>query len=78
MKVALFINDDFKGVASFYSKERDSFLDCSKTDYVDTLSLYTLTPGVQSSFADIRICENLCPSFSASGKPLKADSTLKT
>ena len=44
--------------------------DCNNLDsYVNTLSLYTLTPGVTSSFRDIRICDDLCdPLDRGSGK----------
>ena len=37
--------------------------------FVNKLSLYTLTPGVTSSFRDIRICDGLCdPLDRGSGK----------
>lgn len=63
--MALFIDNDFKGVTSFYSAERDTLLsNCQADDYVDTLSLYTLTPGVESSFANLRVCEDFCPAVS--------------
>ena len=44
--------------------------DCDNLDsFVNTLSLYTLTPGVTSSFRDIRICDGLCdPLDRGSGK----------
>lgn len=60
-KVALFIDNDYKGMTSFYSLVRDAYLSCQANDFVDTLSLYTLTPGVESSFANIRVCDDLCP-----------------
>ena len=35
--------------------------ECDNLDsFVNTLSLYTLTPGVTSSFRDIRMCDGLC------------------
>jgi len=51
-------------VTPFYSLERDKALKVAQCKEegttVNTLSLYTLTPGVTSSFRDVRICEGIC------------------
>ena len=68
-KSAFFIDGLFHVLVPFYSLERDvamkkaaldKGLDCEKS-FVNTLSLYTLTPGVDSSFRELRVCEDLCP-----------------
>ena len=59
-QAAFFIDGKFKTRTEFYTLERDAQLSCD-VHFVNTLFLYTLTPGVTSSFKDIRLCSNLCP-----------------
>lgn len=68
-KVALFVDNVFFTKEDFYSKERDKDLACScdKEDLncwdkigVNTLMLYSLTPGTTSFFRDVRVCEDFC------------------
>ena len=65
--VALFIDGKYQLVTPFYSLERDKALKVAQCkeegNSVNTLSLYTLTPGVTSSFRDLRICKGLCNDF---------------
>ena len=65
-KVAFFIDGKYQLVTPFYSLERDKALkvaECEEEgDSVNTLSLYTLTYGVTSSFRDLRVCKDLCDS----------------
>jgi hypothetical protein len=54
-QVAFFIDGKFRTIVGFYSAIRDEFLaqkdkNCAKREFVNTLSIYTLTPGVTSSF----------------------------
>lgn len=63
-KIAFFIDGKYQLVTPFYSLERDKALKVAQCkeegNSVNTLSLYTLTPGVTSSFRDVRICKGLC------------------
>ena len=63
-EVAFFIDGKYQLVTPFYSLERDKALKSAgceeEGNSVNTLSLYTLTPGVTSSFRDVRICKSLC------------------
>ena len=50
-------------MTKFYSWARDEYLkdkSCLNGDLVDSVSIYTLTPGATSSFRDLRICADLC------------------
>ena len=62
--VAFFIDGKYQLRTPFYSLERDKALKVAQCEEegnsVNTLSLYTLTPGVTSSFRDIRICKGYC------------------
>ena len=67
---ALFIDGKYVLLADFYSKARDEALTCNHNS-VNMLSLYTLSPGVVSSFRDLRVCSDLCPSNEAVYLPLQ-------
>lgn len=61
----MYVNGKHETYADFYHGEsvyadKDGYYE---PDYsgVDTLMLYTLSPGVTSSFKDIQICDELCP-----------------
>ena len=62
-ETAFFINGKYRTTTKFYSFMRDEHLkgQCEDSQKVDTLSLYTLTPGVTSSFRQLRVCTQLCP-----------------
>ena len=67
-EVAFFVDGTFRQQVPFYSSERDKFLrelapetcTAAKKKVVDTLSLYTLTPGTTSSFAEVLVCQDFC------------------
>lgn len=61
----MLVNGKFETYALFYHGEtlfadKDGFYEPEYTG-VDMLMLYTLTPGVTSSFKDIQICPDICP-----------------
>ena len=66
---AIFVNGEYINKAKFFSAERDNEKLCDKT-FVNTLMLYSLSPGVESSFKDIRLCSELCPGTQQSDFPL--------
>lgn len=53
--VAFFLDDEFKFIVKFYSYERDAQMLCAES-FANALILYTLSPGVQSAFKQIRLC----------------------
>ena len=60
----LFIDDEYQTGADFYHGDT-RYADKDGTyepdyDGIDTLMLYTLTPGVTSSFKNIQICSQYC------------------
>lgn len=63
-QIAFFIDGKFQLLTPFYSLERDKALKVAQCEdegnSVNTLSLYTLTPGVTSSFRGVRVCEDFC------------------
>ena len=56
---AVFVDGQFQQKTKFYSYERDEIKKCVEP-FVNALLLYNLTPGVQSSLKDIRLCDTLC------------------
>lgn len=72
-RVALYVDNEFKTIASFYSKDRDAKMGCTKANSVNTLSLYNLSPGTTTKFRDIRVCKDLCPELVFSDVPKKGD-----
>jgi hypothetical protein len=70
-RVALYVDNDFKKIAEFYSKDRDKKMGCLNANSVNTLSLYNLSPGTTSLFRDIRVCKDLCPELVFSTVPTK-------
>ena len=58
-EVAYFLDGQFKLKTAFYSHERDKLLECDSS-FVNKLSLYTLSPGVTSTFKDVKVCKELC------------------
>ena len=71
---ALFLDGQFKFSTEFYSKARDEQLLCADP-FVNTLMLYTLSPGTSSAFRDLRLCQDLCPDTVLSKAPAAAGST---
>ena len=64
--VALFIDGTERLTTPFFSKARDDLIEkdlqkCESQVGVNTLSLYSLTPNVTSSFHSVRLCTELCP-----------------
>ncbi len=63
-QTSMFVNGKHETYAEFY--HGDSLYADKKGYYepnytgLDTLMLYTLTPGVTSSFKDIQICNDIC------------------
>jgi hypothetical protein len=60
----MFVNGKHETFSDFYHgnelfADKDGFYEPPYTG-VDTLMLYTLTPGVTSSFKDIKICSKWC------------------
>ena len=58
-QVAFFLDGQYQLKVPFYSLMRDDLLKCDSS-FVNKLSLYTLTPGVTSSFKDVKVCKELC------------------
>ena len=61
----MFVDGKHETFADFYHGE-SVFAEKAgyyEPDYtgIDTLMLYTLTPGVTSSFKNLQICEDICP-----------------
>lgn len=78
-KVGLFVDNVFFIKEDFYSKERDKDLacNCTKEDLncwddvgVNTLMLYSLTPGTTSFFRDVRVCEEFCDELFTDPEPM--------
>ena len=60
----MFVNGKHETFSDFYHGEflyadKDGFYEPTYTG-VDTIMLYTLTPGVTSSFKNIQICDKFC------------------
>jgi hypothetical protein len=74
-RVALFVDNNWKKNASFYSKERDAKMGCTlkHAQVVNTVALYNLSPGTTSLFRDLRVCKDLCPELVHSHVPQKAE-----
>ena len=71
-RVALFVDNEHKKTAQFYSKDRDMKLGCTEqVNSVNTLSFYNLSPGTSTQFRDIRVCKDLCPELVFDTVPLK-------
>ena len=64
-QIAFFIDGKYRTMTKFYSFMRDEHLkgQCEDSQRVDTLSLYTLSPGVTSTFRQLRVCSQLCPTL---------------
>ena len=58
--LALFVNGEYMSQVEFFTMDRDEMIECDKT-FVNALMLYTLTPGVTSTYKDIKLCSELCP-----------------
>ena len=58
--VALFLDGRYELMTEFYTKARDDQILCEER-FVNSLMLYSLTPGVTSSFRDVRLCTGVCP-----------------
>ena len=65
-ETAIFVDGVFLQKVAFYSEE---LIDCQER-WVDTLMLYSLTPGTRSAFKDIRLCTGLCEGTQESDFPL--------
>ena len=79
--MAFFIDGKFELVTKFYTHDRDSHLKekCEEGDSVDTISIYSLTPGTTSSFKALRACSEVCtPEQSAAIKLYKGDESAET
>ena len=60
----MFVDGEHQTFSDYYHGEylfadKDGFYEPTYTG-VDTLMLYTLTPGVTSSYRNIRICDKFC------------------
>ena len=60
----MFVNGKHETFSDFYHGdslfgEKDGYYE-PPYDGIDTLMLYTLTPGVTSSFKNIQICDDIC------------------
>ena len=61
----MFVDGKHETFSDFYHGEslfadKDGFYE-PIYDGIDTLMIYTLSPGVTSSFKDIQICMDICP-----------------
>ena len=68
-KTAFFVDGRYIVTNNFFSFDRDVAKDCD-LKFINALMLYTLTPGVESTFKEIRLCTDLCPGTQESDLPL--------
>lgn len=57
---AFFVDGEYVANTIFYSQERDLQKSCDQR-FINAILLYSLTPGMTSTFKEIRLCTDLCP-----------------